>query len=489
MRTGLNSTETVLTPANVNVSSFGLLRKMMVDGAVDAQPLYLSGLSINGRPHNVVYVATEADSVYAFDADDGGVLWMQTMLLAGEQPASDATDFASCGQIAPTLGITATPVINRSAGMIYVVAMSKDGSGAFHQRLHALDLTTGAERTGSPVNITATYGSKTFVPKNHAERAALLLSNGTIYTSWTSHCDSHTWPWGGWIIAYNENSLAQSGVLDVAAASDAGPSIWMAGQGPAADPAGNVYLLTANGLFDTTLDAGGFPINGDYANSFLKISSAASGLKVLDYYSPNNTVDVSKADADLGSGGSMLLPDQTDASGRTRHLVVGAGKNGGITVVDRDSMGKFSPDRNNAYQEANSLLKGPIFASPAYFNSTVYYCDVGQTLKAIPMVQALLVSSPSSTSATTFGYPGCTPFVSAHGTDNGIVWAHENANPAVLHAYDASDLGRELYNSNQAANQRDQFGAGNKFIAPAVADGRVFIGSKNTVAIFGLLSH
>lgn len=483
MRTGLNATETVLTPANVNVASFGLLRTLTVDTTVDAQPLYLSRLDMNGVTHNVVYVATEGDSLYAFDADSGALLWRKSLLPAGEV----ASDDHACDTIDPSIGVTATPVIDRSAGKIFLVAMSKDTGGAYHQRLHAMDIVTGAEVAGSPAEITATYGGKTFDSSGHVERTALLLNGGTIYTTWSSHCDYE--PYGGWIIAFDAATLTRSGVLDVAANSTGGPSIWMAGQGPGADAAGNVYLLTANGRFETTLDANGFPDEGDYGNAFLKISPARSGLKVIDYYSPMNTQEMSGADLDLGSGGEMLLPDQTDAGGVVRHLIIGAGKNGGITLVDRDSMGKFNPAKNNVWQESGSLLQGVVFASPAYFNGTVYYCDVRSTLKAIPVVQARLAASPSSTSATVFPYPGCTPTVSASGTANAIVWAYENQKEAaaVLHAYDAGNLGNELYNSNQAAGGRDQFGLGNKFIAPAVADGKVFLGTPNAVAVFGLL--
>ena len=487
-RSGLNPSESALTLANVTAASFGLLRSLSVDGRVDAQPLYLSQLSVAGSARNVVFAATEHDSVYAFDADTGALIWQRSLLAAGESTSSDQ----GCGQITPEIGITSTPVIDRSAGAhgaIYVVAMSKDAASNYHQRLHALDLTTGAELLGGATEIVAAYpgsgGSKSFNPGQHAERAALLLSNGTIYTSWTSHCDGP--PYSGWIIAFAENSLAISGVLNVAANSNAGPAIWMSGGGPAADSAGNVYLLTANGAFETTLDANGFPNGKDFGNSFLKISSAGAGLSVLDYFAMSNEVAESSADQDLGSGGEMLLPDLTDAANTVRHLVIGAGKDGNIYVVDRDSMGKFNPNSNNIFQMLQGVLPGGIWSTPAYFNGTVYYGDVSGTLKAFTISSARLQSTPQSQSATQFTFPGTAPSVSANGTANGIVWAHENTSTAVLHAYDAANLAHEIYNSNQAAANRDHFGAGNKYITPTVADGKVMVGTTNSVAVFGLL--
>jgi hypothetical protein len=487
-RSGQNLTESALTPANVNSSSFGLLRILPVDGRVDAQPLYASQLSLSAGSFNTVFVATEHDSVYAFDADSGAVLWQVSLLAANESTSSDQ----GCSQVTPEIGITSTPVIDRKAGAhgsLYVVAMSKDTGSNYHQRLHALDLASGAELLNGPVDISASYpsagGMSSFNPGQYAERAALLLSNGTIYTSWTSHCDGQ--PYSGWIMAFSENTLAQSAVLNVAANSTGGPAIWMSGGGPAADSAGNVYLLTANGAFETTLDANGFPSGQDYGNSFLKISNVNGKLSVADYFTMSDEVSESAMDQDLGSGGEMLLPDLTDSTNTVRHLVIGAGKDGNIYLVDRDSMGKFNAGSNHIFQMLNGALPGGIWSTPAYFNATVYYGDVSGTLKAFALSAARLPATPQSQSAIQFTYPGTAPSVSANGTSNGIVWAHENANPAVLHAYDAANLAHELYNSNQAGAGRDQFGAGNKYITPAVADGKVFVGTTNSVAVFGLL--
>jgi len=491
-RTGQNLTESVLTLANVNATSFGLLRTLAADGKVDAQPLYLAALTVQGAAHNVVFVATESDSVYAYDSDTGTLLWHVSLLASGETvndlPASN------CQQVAPTIGITSTPVIDRGAGahgIIYLIAMSRaGGSGAYHQRLHALDVTTGAELLGGPVDIAATYptlgGTTSFDAAQYAERAALLLLNGTLYTSWTSHCDEP--PYTGWIIAYSASTLAQSAVFNVAPNSGGvGPSIWMSGGGPAADAAGNVYVLTANGAFETTLDANGFPNQGDYGNSFLKLSIAGGALAVSDYFTMYNAVSESGSDRDLGSGGIMLLPDLTDSGGVVRHLAVGAGKDGNLYVVNRDAMGHFNGNTNKIWQELPGVLGGGVWSTPAYFNGAIYYGPNSGALSAFAVQGAKLSAAPASSTTVRFAYPGTAPAVSANGSGNGIIWAHENTNPAVLHAYDAANLAHELYNSSQAANGRDQLGAGNKFITPMIADGKVFVGTQSGVAVFGML--
>ena len=501
-RTGANNTETVLTLSNVASASFGKLRFLSTDGKVDAQPLYLSALTVGGATHNVVFVATENDSVYAFDADSGALLWHVSVLPAGET-VSDLPTYG-CDQTSPTIGITATPVIDRGAGahgVMYLVAMSKaNSSPTYHHRVHALDVTTGAEVSNGPVDIAATYpssgGTATFDPAQYQERAALLLSKGTIYTSFTSHCDVP--PYSGWIIAYNQTTLARTAVLNVAPNSGGvGPAIWMSGGGPAADAAGSVYLLTANGAFETALDANGFPNHQDYGNSFLKLSNTGGTLSVVDYFTMFNEVAESSGDIDLGSGGAMLLPDLTDAGGTLRRLAVGAGKDGNIYVVNRDSMGKFNATGNNIWQQLTHVIgdgtgtgsgtSGGVWSTPAYFNGTVYYGPTGSGLCAFRITSARLSASPSSLSAVGFVHPGTSPAVSANGSSNGIVWAHQNTSPAVLYAFDGANLGRKLYDSSQAANGRDQFGAGNKFITPMIADGKVFVGTQTGVAVFGLL--
>jgi hypothetical protein len=492
-RTGQNLSETILTPSNVNSSSFGKLFVITVDGKVDAQPLYLTQVSIpNQGMHNVLYVATEHASVYGLDADTGKALWQVSMLAAGETTSDDH----GCSQITPEIGVTSTPVIDPKAGphgTIYVVAMSKDGSGSYRQRLHALDVTTGAEEFSGPQNIQASFpgngdnssgGKVVFAPGQYAERAGLLLQNGVVYTGWTSHCDIR--PYTGWIMGFDQSTLAQVSVLNVTPNGNEG-SVWMSGSGLAADTSGNIFLLDANGTFDTTLDANGFPSQGDYGNAFLRISSANRQLAVADYFEMSNQGAENGSDEDLGSGGALVLPDLQDSSNQTRHLAVGAGKDANIYIVDRDAMGKFNPNTNNIYQEISGALSGGVFSMPAYFNNTVYYGAVGDDIKAFAISNAQLGKTPASQTSNAFGYPGATPSISANGTSNAILWVAENAGNAVLHAYDATNLTHELYNSNQASGGRDQFGAGNKFITPMITNGKVYVGTTNGVGVFGLL--
>ncbi len=489
-RTGQNTTETALTQANVNSAKFGLLRNLAVDGRVDAEPLYLSQLTIAGAAHNVVFVMTEHDSAYAFDADTGAQLWKVSLLGAGETTSDDR----GCSQITPEIGITSTPAIDRSAGAhgtLYAVAMSKNGS-AYFQRLHALDVTSGAEVSGGPTTVQATYpgmganssgGQVVFDPKQYAERAGLLLLNGVVYTSWTSHCDFGAYT--GWIIGYNQSSLAQASALNLTPNGSEG-SIWQSGGGLAADPQHNIYALLANGTFDTALDGNGFPGKHDYGNAFVKVSTAGGILNVADYFNMSNTVSESGGDTDLGSGGAMVLPDASYGTAGTLNLAVGAGKDGNIYVVNRNNMGKWRANSNNVYQELAGVLPNGVWGVPAYFNNAVYYCDVNDTLKSFSISNGKLSSTPVQTGAS-FAYPGILPSVSANGTSNGIAWGIENTSPAVLHAFKADDLAQELYNSNQAANGRDHFGTGNKFVTPMIADGKVFAATTNSVAVFGLL--
>jgi outer membrane protein assembly factor BamB len=491
-RTGHNLEETILTTGNVNSSSFGKLFTSPVDGIIDAEPLYLSAVSIPGKgTHNVIYAVTENDSVYAFDADNGALLWQVSALESGESPS----DNHSCGQISPQIGITSTPVIDRSSGphgTIYVVAMSKKSSKYF-QRIHALDMTTGAEEFGGPVTVAARYkgtgdnnhhGYVIFDPAQYAERQGLLLLNHVIYTGWTSHCDFR--PYTGWLIGYNESTLTQTSVLDVTPNGSEG-SIWQAGTGIAADGQ-NLFFLDANGTFDTTLNQKGFPIKGDYGNGFLKVSTAGK-LHVADYFNMYDTVNESDNDTDLGSGGALVLPPLTDVNGKTRHLAIGAGKDQNIYIVDRSNMGKFNPNNDNAiYQEIDGVLAGGIWGAPAYFDGNIYYGPVGNNLLQFRFSKAKLSLTPHSRSAASFTYPGTTPSVSANGASNGIVWAIEHTDPNdVLHAYDATNLANELYNSSQAGNQRDQFGTASHFGTPLIVNGKVYVGTTTNVTAFGLL--
>ena len=500
-RTGEDLNETVLTPQTVNARSFGKIGFLPVKGLVDAEPLYLADLTIQGAKHNVVFVATEHDVVYAFDADTFVTLWQVSLLGPDEKPSDDR----GCGQVKPEIGITSTPVIDpkRGAhGTMYVVAMSKDSSGRYFQRLHALDITTGAELQGSPEAIRATFpgtavpnshGHVDFDPKQYKERASLLLLHGAVYTSWASHCDFD--PYTGWVMANDAATLKQISVLNVTPNGSEG-AFWMAGAGPAADPQGRIFLLAGNGTFETTLNAQGFPDKGDYGNAFLELSAMNGRLGVADYFDMHNTVAESDKDLDLGSGGTLVLPDQRDSSGKIWHLAVGAGKDNIIYLVNRESMGKFNPQNDDAiYQEIPSTGEensqglggsGGVYSMPAYFNGTIYYGSVDDSIRAFKIENARIVSPAQSKTAITFGYPGATPSISANGNRDGIVWAVENNTPAVLHAYDANDLAHELYNSNQE-RRRDEI-TGNKFITPMIANGKVFVGTPSGVAVFGLLA-
>jgi Immunoglobulin I-set domain len=493
LRTGQNVNEMTLTPANVKQATFGKLGEFAVDGLVDGQPLLLSNLTIPGVGNkNVLYAVTENDSIFAFDADSitsagGTTLWQASALGSGETPS----DNRGCSQVTPQIGITSTPVIDRSRNAIYVVAMSKDGNGNYYQRLHALNLTTGQELFGGPTTVQATFpgtgdnssnGQVIFDPKQYKERPALLEVNGAIYLMWSSHCDDR--PYTGWIMSYSADTLAQTSVLNLVPNGSEG-AIWMSGAGAGADANGNIYTILGNGDFDTTLTAQGFPTQGDCGNCFAKISSTTP-LTLLDYFTPLNTVSESESDTDFGSGGPLLLPDLVDANGNTRHLAVGSGKDANIYVVDRDNMGKFNGNADNIYQLITGQLAGGVWAKPSYFNGTVYYGAVSDSIKAFPITNAVLATSPSSRTSHTFTYPGAAPSISASGTTNGIVWVVENTSPAVLHAYDATNLTNELYNSNQAPNGRDQF-SNNKFITPMVANGKVYVATSQSVAVFGVL--
>jgi uncharacterized protein (TIGR03437 family) len=485
-RTGQNLQETILTPATVNAAVFGRLATISVDGKVDAQPLYVASLTIPGQGlHNVLYIATEHDSVYAFDADTFSQLLHVSLAGAGETPSDDR----GCSQVTPEIGITATPAIDLKAGphgTMYVIAMSKTTAGEYHHRLHALDLTTLGEQFSGPVEIEATFPGagieNTFIPAQHVERPGLLILNGAVYTSWGSHCDAE--PYAGWVLSYDEMTLAQTGVLNLEPNGQEG-GIWAAGSGPAADANGNIYLLTGNGTFDAALNSSNFPARGDFGNAFVKIATSGPP-SVTDYFTMTNTVAESAGDVDLGSGGLLLLPPLSDAQGQAVSLAAGAGKDGNIYIVNQNGMGKFDPGMDSIYQLISKALPGGAWSSPAWFNGTLYYAGVGDSLKAFKFSSGSF--SLASHSSNTFTYPGATPSISANGTLNGIVWTADNQNPAILHAYDATDVSVELYNSNQATSQRDQFGAGNKFIVPTIANGKVYVGTTSGVGVFGLLA-
>jgi hypothetical protein len=490
-RTGQNLQETTLTQSNVASATFGKLGFLNADGLVDAEPLYVSGVKMSGGTHNVVYVVTENDTAYAYDADTFAQLWKVSALGSGEVPSDDH----GCFQVSPQIGITSTPVIDKTGGAngtMYLISLSKDSQGHYFHRLHALDLATGAEIDGGPTTVNPTYPAKqrtdTFDPSLYNERAALLLSGGTVYISFSSHCDSGGYT--GWVIGYDENTVQQNRVGNITPNGGNG-AIWMSGGGPAADSSGNVYFLAANGTFDDTLDTNGMPENGDFGNAFIKMTPSGNSLSATDYFTMYNTDAESQEDQDLGAGGAVILPDQKDAQSNTWHLAVGAGKDGHIYVVNRDMMGKFNTNGDNAiYQEIDTNgLNGGLFSTPAYFNGVLYFGAAGDALRAFPIANAKLVTPASSQSTDGYGYPGATPSISANGTQNAIVWTvQNNGGSGVLHAYDAANLGHEFYNSNQAANGRDSF-TDNKFITPMIANGKVYVGTPTGVAVFGLLGQ
>ncbi|HEX8836542.1 MAG TPA: hypothetical protein VF748_06385 [Candidatus Acidoferrum sp.] len=486
-RTGQNLKETTLTTSNVNSTTFGKVGEFSVDGQIDGQALFVHQLAIPGQGNkDVLYVATEKDSVYAVDANSisgssATVLWQKSLLPAGESSATSLP----CGNISPN-GITATPVIDRSRNAMYVETMSQNSSGNIIHRLHALDLTNGNELFGGPTTITATYpgtggnssgGVVTFLPAVHHERAALLESGNTIYMAWSGmfgDCGAYS----AWVMAYDAGTLKQSSAIDLVP-NNSGGGMWMGGGGPAADASANVYVITGNGFGDTP------GTNSSFGNSFVRLSTSG-GLKVGDYFTPFNTLSEDGADADFGSAGPLLLPDLIDGSNVTRHLAVGAGKDGNLYVVDRDNLGQFNSAKNNVYQQF-TLSSGENHSSPVFFNNTIYVCPENNTLKAFPVSSAKLATSPSSQSAHTFGSNGSVASISANGSAQGIVWALDHG-AGTLFAFDATDLTKELWDSGQASANRDHFSpVGGHFITPMVANGRVYIGTGTSVAVFGLL--
>jgi uncharacterized protein (TIGR03437 family) len=476
-RAGANRNETILTPSNVNQNQFGKLFTVGVDGYIYGQPLYVAGLSVAGGIHNVVFVATEHDSVYAFDADSPQLLWQVSFL----DPSSGVTTVPesdlNCVQIVPEIGITSTPVIDLSTNTIYVVAMTKENGSYFH-RLHALDLATGAEKTGSPVVIQAsspgtgdaTGNTDTLIPKNYKQRPGILLWNGTVYLGMSSHCDSGTYH--GWLLGYDSRTLQQVAVYNDTPNGVMG-SLWSGGAAPAVDSSGNIYIVTGNGTFDA---ASGGP---DLGESYIKLSS--SGLKVLDYFTPFNVVSLDDNDLDTGSTGVALLGDEAGSAAHP-HLMAGAGKEGRVYLLDRDNLGKWQQGSDS--QIPQSIANGTYseFGNPAYFNQTVYFCGSGDGVRAFPVSNATL--GAPTVSQTTYSFPGCVPTISANGTSNGVLWTLDGS-PA-LRAYDASNVTHELYDSTQNG-PRDSLGSYVKFTAPTVVNGKVYAGTQDALVVYGLL--
>ena len=484
-RAGANTAEAVLTPANVNPASFGKLFAHAVDGEVYAQPLYVPNVTVPGRgAHNVVYIATEHDSVYAFDADNdagsnGSPLWSVSFLGPGVTPMP-AQDTA-CAQITPEIGITGTPVIDAASGTIYLVATTKESTGGpvnYVHRLHALDVRTGAEKPGSPVVIQATYpgtgdggSTVTFNAKNHKQRPGLLLLNGVVYVAFSSHCDIGTYH--GWMMGYDAATLRQVTVYNDTPNGEQG-SFWNGGAAPAVDSDGNIYIVSANGTFD-------YETQGpDLGESYLKMSTAP-GLSVLDYFTPFNYSTLNPRDLDTGSAGVVLLGDEAGSAAHP-HLMAGAGKEGRIYLIDRDNPGKWRAGADDQIVQSIPNAIGGLFGNPAYFNHALYFCGSGDSLKAFSVINAQMSPRPRSSSPDPAGI--CVPSISASGNDNGIVWALQPW--GILSAYDATNLANELYTSDRNS-QRDGLGASVKFSAPTIVNGKVYAGTENQFVAYGLL--
>jgi hypothetical protein len=491
-RSGQNKLETILTPANVNVAHFGKKFSRSINGIAYAQPLYVAGVTVpNKGTFNVVYVVTEHDSVYAFDAD-GRVstpLWTRSFInpAAGITPGlgSDLGNF----DIGTEIGITGTPVIDQGSGTIYMVAETKE-SGTYVQRLHALNIATGAERAGSPVKIQATVngtgtgkdaaGHIAFQPKYESQRPGLLLANGNVYIAWASHGDIG--PYHGWVMAYNASTLQQTAVLNVTRNGAEG-GIWQGGAGLSADGAGLLYLATGNGTTD---------FNTNWGNSYLKLNAS---LGIIDFFTPFNYVALSNGDLDVGSSGALVLPTQTN----TTHpfILIGGSKNGTVYVLNRDSLGKFHSGSDSQIIQSFPHLVGrnsvddQFFGIPSYWHTNVYFVGAFDHLKQFRMANGLMSTSPIATSPQALASDrSAEPVISANNGSNGIGWVIatdtlRSSNPAVLHAYNASNVAIELYNTNQAGT-RDQPGQVIKFSTPTVANGKVYLITKGRMDVYGL---
>lgn len=497
-RSGQNTAEKILTPANVAVTTFGKKFTQPLDGYAYAQPLYLSNVIIpNKGTHNVVYVVTEHDSVYAFDADNNtgansAPLWQVSFIDPAHGITSVSSGDVGCGDLVPEIGITGTPAIDPTAHTIYLIAKTKE-NGVFVQRLHALDATTGAERANSPVVIQATVagtgaGSKngqvSFNPLTEGQRAGLLLMQGVVYIGWASHCDNG--PYHGWILGYNAKTLKQVAVFNATPNGGLG-GFWASGSGLAGDSAANrIYAATGNGTFDANNSG------LDYGDSILRIDSSSGSFGVSDYFTPYNQGALNNGDTDLGSGGVLLLPNQPVGSPH-QQLLLQAGKEGSIYLVDRTAMGHFNSKDNSQIVQFIPFAVGGMWAMPAWWNNRAYFGGSSDSLKVFPFdpVGGKLATSPSSQSATVFNFPGTTPSVSSNGKTNGIVWAlqtdkYASNGAAILHAYNALNLSQELYNSSQNA-ARDRLTAAIKFTVPTIANGSVYVCTGGQLTVFGLL--
>lgn len=483
--TGQNLNETVLNPSNVNATQFGKLFSYALDGQSFSQPLYVPNVPVPSQGnHNLILAATEHDSVYAFDADTQATLWTVnfTNPAAGVTtvPASDLAQAPGYdgSPIQPEIGITGTPVIDGSSGTLYVVAMTKE-NGAYVHRLHALDITTGSEKFGGPVvihaSVPATSGQVVFDSMHHLQRPALLLSGGVVYICFGSYSDWN--PYHGWLIGYDASTLAQVVVWNATPNGTEG-SFWQAGASLSVDAGGNIFGIVANGTFDA--DTGG----SDYGESVVELKPPT--LSVSDYFTPFNYKQLNAGDIDFGSAGITLLPDQP---GPVPHLAVTAGKEGKIYLLNRDNLGKLQSGSDSQIVQSipNALgpsnIEGRNFSTATYWQGNVYFIGTQDSIKQFVLTNGLLSTSPVSTGPSTYQFPGGNMSISANGAQNGIVWAIEAG--SILHAYDATNVSRELYNTNQSGS-RDQFGTAVRFTVPTVMNGKVYVAGKTQLAVFGL---
>ena len=508
-RDGANPQEYGLTASSVKMATFGKLFSCAVDGAAYTQPLWIPSLNVGGNVRNVLFVATQHDSLYALDADASPChqLWHINLLdaahggTAGEVPVPTADVGNGFQDIQPEIGVTGTPVIDPATNTLYVVSKSEGPAGTFHQRLHALDEFTGNEKFSGPVNIAASVagtgdgsvgGVLTFDPQNQHQRSGLALVNGAVYIAWASHEDRD--PYHGWLMSYDASTLTQVAVFN-ANPDGSRAGIWMGGGAPAVDSFGNLYLSTGNGTFDGN---SGTPPDNDFGDSVLKIGT--SGLSVDDWFTPFNQNFLNGQDLDVASAGMVVLPDQTSGP---PHLLVAGGKEGKLYLLDRDNMGKYCGGCNISDTNIlQSFLAAPaIFGTPAFWQNNLYLGGTDDNLRsfAFDSASGLFNTAASSSTSANFSFPGPPPSVSSQGATNGIVWAidssrygvpsSQGSGPALLHAYDAANLATELWNSSQAAGNRDVPGNAVKFTVPTVANGKVYIGTRTEIDVYGLLPN